>query len=52
MLVGPAKSYLVPEPLGVVLVMAAWNYPLYTGIVPVANSIAAGNAVIFKPSEL
>jgi aldehyde dehydrogenase (NAD+) len=49
---GPAKSYLVPEPLGIVLVMSAWNYPFYTAFPPVATAIAAGNAVVLKPSEL
>ena len=33
---GPAKSYIKPEPLGVALVMSAWNYPLYTAIPPLA----------------
>ena len=52
MLVGPAKSYVLPEPLGVVLVLSAWNYPLYTAIPPVAQAISAGNCVVLKPSEL
>ena len=52
MLVGPAKSYLYPEPLGVVLVISAWNYPLYTALPPAAQAISAGNCVILKPSEL
>mmetsp|Transcript_47402 Transcript_47402/g.72443 ORF Transcript_47402/g.72443 Transcript_47402/m.72443 type:complete len:90 (-) Transcript_47402:303-572(-) len=52
MLVGPAKSYTILEPLGVVLVMPAWNYPVYTSIPNVAASIAAGNCIIMKPSEL
>lgn len=51
-LVGPAKSYVVPEPLGVVLVLGAWNVPLYTSIAPVASAIAAGNCVVLKPSEM
>lgn len=40
------------EPLGVVLIMSAWNYPLYTAIPPLAAAIAAGNCAILKPSEL
>lgn len=32
--------------------ISAWNYPLYTGIGPMACAIAAGNCVILKPSEL
>lgn len=50
--VGPGKSYIVPEPRGVVLVMGAWNYPLFTLLPAVSTCIAAGNAVILKPSEL
>mmetsp|Transcript_44750 Transcript_44750/g.51697 ORF Transcript_44750/g.51697 Transcript_44750/m.51697 type:complete len:527 (+) Transcript_44750:48-1628(+) len=49
---GPAKSYIVPEPYGVCLVLSAWNYPLVTLIPPVATAIAAGNCVIAKPSEM
>ena len=52
LLVGPAKSYLKPESLGVVLVMGAWNYPLFTAVCPAANGIAAGNCVMIKPSEM
>lgn len=40
------------EPLGVALVISAWNYPVYTAIPQVAAAIAAGNCVILKPSEL
>lgn len=40
------------EPLGVALVISAWNYPIYTAIPQVAAAIAAGNCVILKPSEL
>jgi aldehyde dehydrogenase (NAD+) len=36
MMAGPAFSYIKPEPYGVVLVMSAWNYPLYTAIPPLA----------------
>lgn len=50
--VGPANSYVLPEPLGVVLVLSAWNYPIYTAVPPLAQAIAAGNCVILKPSEL
>ena len=48
----PSKSRLVPEPLGVVLVIAPWNYPIQLLLVPVAGAIAAGNAVVMKPSEV
>lgn len=40
------------DPLGVVLVMGAWNYPLQLPLVPFAAAIAAGNCVILKPSEV
>lgn len=40
------------DPLGLVLVMGAWNYPLQLALVPFASAIAAGNAVILKPSEV
>jgi aldehyde dehydrogenase (NAD+) len=48
----PAKSKLIPEPLGVVLVIAPWNYPVQLLLVPAAGAIAAGNAVVLKPSEV
>ena len=48
----PAKSYIVPEPLGVSLVIGAWNYPYQLSLGPVIAAIAAGNTVIKKPSEL
>jgi len=40
------------EPLGVVLILGAWNYPLQLSLGPMAGAIAAGNCVIIKPSEL
>jgi aldehyde dehydrogenase (NAD+) len=48
----PGKASLVPEPLGVVLVIAPWNYPVQLLVLPMAGAIAAGNAVVGKPSEL
>jgi acyl-CoA reductase-like NAD-dependent aldehyde dehydrogenase len=45
-------SSLSYEPLGVVGVIGPWNYPLFTPMGSVAYALAAGNAVIFKPSEL
>lgn len=45
-----ASCSLVNEPLGVVLVISAWNYPVVTALPPVAAAIAAGNCVILKPS--
>jgi aldehyde dehydrogenase (NAD+) len=48
----PAKSYIIPEPLGVTLVIGAWNYPYQLSLLPAVTSIAAGNTVILKPSEV
>ena len=48
----PAKSRLIPEPLGVVLVIAPWNYPVQLLLVPAAGALAAGNTVVMKPSEV
>lgn len=48
----PATSKRIPEPLGVVLVIAPWNYPIQLLLVPAAGAIAAGNAVVMKPSEV
>lgn len=43
--------YTVPEPYGVVLVIAPWNYPIQLMILPLIGAIAAGNACVLKPSE-
>lgn len=48
----PARSYMIPEPLGVTLVIGAWNYPYQLSFAPAIAAIAAGNTVILKPSEL
>ncbi|MEN8187412.1 MAG: aldehyde dehydrogenase family protein [Bacteroidota bacterium] len=48
----PAKSYIIPEPLGVSLVIGAWNYPYQLSLAPAIAAIAAGNTVVLKPSEL
>ncbi|WP_068274544.1 aldehyde dehydrogenase family protein [Aldersonia kunmingensis] len=39
------------EPYGVVGVISPWNYPLFAPIAPIASALAAGNAVVLKPSE-
>jgi len=51
-LIGPAKSRIVYEPYGVVLIIGSWNFPLYTTLGPLIHAIAAGNTVIIKPSEV
>lgn len=43
---------IVKDPLGVVLIIGAWNYPLHLIFMPLIPAIAAGNTVIVKPSEL
>lgn len=48
----PGRSYIMPEPLGVTLIIGAWNYPFQLSFAPVIAAIAAGNTVILKPSEL
>ncbi len=48
----PARAKVVREPLGVVLVISPWNYPVQLSLAPLAGAIAAGNAVVLKPSEL
>ncbi|MEO7429336.1 MAG: aldehyde dehydrogenase family protein [Acidimicrobiales bacterium] len=52
MTVAPAKAWRQPEPLGVALVIAPWNYPIQLLIEPMAAALAAGNCVLAKPSEL
>ena len=48
----PAKSLVYPEPLGTVLIIGAWNYPLQLTLSPLIAAISAGNCAILKPSEL
>lgn len=48
----PAKSYIIPEPLGVCLVIGAWNYPYQLTLAPAIAAMTAGNTVVIKPSEL
>jgi aldehyde dehydrogenase (NAD+) len=48
----PARSYLYREPFGLSLIIGPWNYPFQLIFLPLVGSIAAGNCVILKPSEL
>uniref|UniRef100_A0A7S1KPK8 Aldehyde dehydrogenase n=1 Tax=Percolomonas cosmopolitus TaxID=63605 RepID=A0A7S1KPK8_9EUKA len=48
----PGSCEIVPEPLGLALIISPWNYPLTLVFKPLAGAIAAGNAVIVKPSEI
>ena len=47
----PSSSYIYNDPLGVVLIVAPWNYPFGLTISPLIGAIAAGNCAILKPSE-
>ncbi|MCD9006832.1 coniferyl aldehyde dehydrogenase [Luteimonas sp. XNQY3] len=47
----PARAEVRPVPLGVVGVIAPWNYPVNLALIPLATAIAAGNHVYLKPSE-
>ncbi|MFC3093693.1 aldehyde dehydrogenase family protein [Alteromonas sediminis] len=48
----PGKSFHYPEPLGVIFIMGAWNFPFQLTIAPLVAAIAAGNCALLKPSEL
>jgi betaine-aldehyde dehydrogenase len=47
-----AKARLIPEPMGVVVLIIPWNYPLLIACWKLASALAAGNTVILKPSSL
>ena len=47
----PARAELRTQPLGVVGILAPWNYPVNLALVPLVDAIAAGNHVLLKPSE-
>ena len=48
----PSQAYVQPVPLGVVGIIAPWNYPVDLLLGPAAGALAAGNRVLLKPSEL
>jgi len=48
----PGRAWVQYDPLGVVLVIGPWNYPFFLCMSPVVAAVAAGNAVVIKPSEL
>jgi acyl-CoA reductase-like NAD-dependent aldehyde dehydrogenase len=48
----PARAEVMPQPLGVIGIIAPWNYPIQLAIAPLVGAIAAGNRVMIKPSEL
>jgi aldehyde dehydrogenase (NAD+) len=47
----PSRSFIYKEPLGVVLIIGPWNYPLQLLITPLVGAMAAGNCAVVKPSE-
>lgn len=47
----PAKSYILKEPHGVVLIMSPWNNPFLLNMLPLVAALAAGNCIILKPSK-
>jgi len=48
----PGRGWIEYEPYGTVLIIGAWNYPFYLTLGPAVGAIAAGNAVVLKPSEI
>jgi aldehyde dehydrogenase (NAD+) len=52
MMAQPGRSYIEPEPKGVVLIIAPWNYPMSMVAAPLVGAVAAGNCAIMKPSEI
>lgn len=47
----PASSRIIPEPYGVALIIAPWNYPFQLAVAPLIGAMAAGNCAVIKPSE-
>ncbi len=52
LLLQPGTSWLYPEPLGVALIIAPWNYPVQLSFGPLIGALAAGCTAVIKPSEL
>lgn len=48
----PGRAWIEYEPFGTVLVIGAWNFPFALTLGPAIGAIAAGNAVVLKPSEV
>ncbi|MHA7264541.1 aldehyde dehydrogenase family protein [Arthrobacter sp. TMN-37] len=48
----PACASVTPQPLGVALIIAPWNYPAQLVLAPLVGALAAGNCAVLKPSEL
>lgn len=52
MVLQPGTAWIQYEPLGVVMVIAPWNYPVQLALAPLVAAVSAGNCVVVKPSEL
>jgi aldehyde dehydrogenase (NAD+) len=52
LLAQPGKSWTTHDPLGVVLVIGTWNYPVQLLLAPLVGALAGGNAAVLKPSEI
>jgi len=50
--VGPSRAGIHREPLGTVLIIGPWNYPINLILSPLVGALAAGNSVVLKPSEV
>jgi aldehyde dehydrogenase (NAD+) len=48
----PGRAWVQYDPLGVVLIIGPWNYPLYLSLAPLVAAVSAGNCAVLKPSEL
>lgn len=48
----PGRAFVERDPLGVVLLLGTWNYPLILSLAPVVGAFAGGNCVVLKPSEM
>ncbi|TSE01562.1 aldehyde dehydrogenase family protein [Skermania sp. ID1734] len=48
----PSSAWVQYEPLGTVLIISPWNYPVYLALGPLVAAVAAGNCAVIKPSEL
>jgi aldehyde dehydrogenase (NAD+) len=48
----PGRAWVQYDPLGVVLIIGPWNYPLYLSLAPLVAAVTAGNCAVLKPSEL
>lgn len=51
LIIKPARAFVKAEPLGTVLIISPWNYPLYLALAPAIGALASGNTVVLKVSE-